>query len=302
VEIDPWGGPWIRIHTPGCPVQWWNSSGPDVRPMDAVPPVGRSLEAFYAESKDGTRVPFVVIGPTDHSPRGLLIVGYGAYGMPTGLGTGRWEPLLKDGWAVAIGLWRGGGDHTPEWEDAGRVHGRIRTLEDAEAVVREARRRTGVPARATVVYGRSAGGLWVGGLVAKYPDGDLFGGAYMEVPYLDVLRTVTNRTLPLTEIETEEFGLPEARLSDFASLLQWSPMELLLARGQGGRPVKVWQLVRTGANDSEVYPYESAKWVARCGERALLAFQDRQGHFVSGAVGLDQRALDLAILQKKSKE
>jgi oligopeptidase B len=277
--------------------------------------VGRNVEAFYAESKDGTRVPFVLIGPNDHPARGLLVIGYGAYGMATGMGTGRWEPLLKDGWAVAIGLWRGGGDHTPEWEDAGRVHGRIRTLEDAEAVVREARRRAGVPARATVLYGRSAGGLWVGGLVAKYPDGDLFGGAYMEVPYLDVLRTVTNRTLPLTDIETEEFGLPEARLSDFASALQWSPMELLLARGQHQhsakgdelllsqkRPIKVWQLVRTGANDSEVYPYESAKWVARCGERALLAFQSRQGHFVSGAVGLEQRALDLAIVKKKSQE
>jgi protease II len=133
----------------------------------------------------------------------------------------------------------------------------------------------------------------VGGLVAKHPKGDLAAGAYMEVPYLDVLRTITKRTLPLTDIETDEFGLPEQRISDFASALEWSPMELLAdIRGA----VKMWQIVRTGLNDSEVFAYESAKWVERCGGSAYLAIEDGQGHFVSGAVGLRQQAADLAIV------
>jgi hypothetical protein len=290
ILIDPWDGPWIRFLQPGVEAVWWNSTGPD-RPHTALT-WGRESHCKFVKSADGTTIPFLLTMPSDTNPRGLLVVGYGAYGLSTPMSTSRWEPLLKRGWAVAIGLWRGGGDHTPEWEEAGRVYGRVKVLEDAKAVVREAQRVTGCSAKHTVLYGRSAGGLWVGGLVAKHPKGDLAAGAYMEVPYLDVLRTITNRTLPLTEIETDEFGLPEQRLSNLVGALEWSPMELLPEGGVKG----VWQIVRTGLNDSEVLAYESAKWVTRCGEAAYLAVEGGQGHFVSGAVGLRQQAADLAVL------
>ncbi len=69
-------------------------------------------------------------------------------------------------------------------------------------------------------------------------------------------------------------------------------MENVPAQGVKG----VWQIVRTGLNDSEVYPYEAAKWVVRCGGTAYLAVEDGQGHFVSGSVGLNQQAEDLAVL------
>jgi protease II len=211
--------------------------------------------------------------------------------------TQRWVPLMKRGWAVAIGFFRGGGDHTPEWEDAGRVHGREKTLEDAEAVVWATRRAAGISAKKTVLYGRSAGGLWVGGLTAKYPNGELAGSVYMEVPYLDALRTTTNRSLPLTDIETDEFGLPEARLSDMASMLRWSPMELM---PEGGIP-GVFQIVRTGLNDSEVYAYESAKWIVRSkSHQAHLVINGDQGHFVSGDLGREQQAQDLAVILARS--
>jgi hypothetical protein len=298
ILIDPWydtasgsKGPWVRFTQPGVEPVWWNSAG-DERPHTAFA-WGRESFCKFVKSADGTIIPFLLTLPSaDISCKGLLVVGYGAYGLSTPMSTSRWEPLLKRGWAVAIGLWRGGGDHTPEWEDAGRVYGRVKVLEDAEAVVRAAQKLTGCSAKKTVLYGRSAGGLWVGGLVAKHPKGDLAAGAYMEVPYLDVLRTITNRTLPLTEIETDEFGLPEQRLSDLAAALEWSPMELLPEGGVKG----VWQIVRTGLNDSEVLAYESAKWVARSGKSAYLAVEGGQGHFVSGAVGLRQQAADLAVL------
>ena len=124
----------------------------------------------------------------------------------------------------------------------------------------------------------------------------------MEVPYLDVLRTITNRDLPLTDIETDEFGLPEQRLSDFASALEWSPMELLLASKDKS---DLWQIVRTGLNDSEVLAYESVKWIERSKNKdkgpmdkgsALLAIEGDQGHFVSGLRGFRQQAEDLAII------
>lgn len=297
ILMDPWDGSWVRFTQPGVEVVWWDSASGE-RPHTAFA-WGRESHCKFAKSLDGTSIPFLLTTPSiPMNTKGLLVVGYGAYGLSTPVSTSRWEPLLKRGWAVAIGLWRGGGDHTPEWEDAGRVHGRTKVLEDAEAVVMEAQRLTGCSAKHTVLYGRSAGGLWVGGLVAKHPNGHLAKGVYMEVPYLDVLRTITNRSLPLTDIETDEFGLPEQRLSDMANCLEWSPMELLPEEGVKG----VWQIVRTGLNDSEVFAYESAKWVARCGKGAVLAVEGGQGHFVSGAVGLRQQASDLAVLLKMAQE
>jgi hypothetical protein len=301
ILIDPWDGPWVRIIQPGSSVLWWRYT------KNTMPPPSFStLKEHYTvsvrtvKSTDGTVIPYILTKLREGSNcKGLLVVGYGAYGISTTLTTARWEPLLKRGMAVAIGLWRGGGDHTPEWEDDGRLRGRTKVLEDAEAVVRDAQRIVKVHANRTWMYGRSAGGLWVGGLIAKYPNGELAGGGYMEVPYLDVLRTVTNRSLPLTEIETDEFGLPEQRMSDFWEVLNWSPMETLLVGGKGTPGVS--QIVRTGLNDSEVLAYESVKWITRCRngnkkQPIYLAVESDQGHFVPGSIGTTQKAEDLAIL------
>jgi protease II len=120
----------------------------------------------------------------------------------------------------------------------------------------------------------------------------------MEVPYLDVLRTTTNLSLPLTYLETDEFGLPALRLSDFAGQLQWSPMETLGEKGTPG----IFQIVRTGLNDSEVFAYESAKWIVRSRgqnktqNRVYLAIEGNQGHFVHGKTGLHQQAEDISSI------
>jgi hypothetical protein len=286
ILIDPWSGPWIRIVRPGVPIAWVREK------FDLPQPV--AVQHFVA-SADGTQIPFYTVGPA--RPKGLFIAAYSAYGIYSSFSTARWRPLLAEGWAIAFGLYRGGGDHTPEWEDAGRLTGRIKTLEDAEAVVRAARGLFHMPASATVIYGRSAGGLWVGGLCSKYPNGDLFGGAYMEVPYLDVLRTTTNHSLPLTLLETDEFGLPAMRVSDLAGILKWSPMETLPASGTPG----IFQIVRTGLNDSQVFAYESAKWVVRSRQNAgriFLAIEGGQGHFVNGDKGLQQQAEDISLILK----
>jgi len=292
LEIDKWDGPWIRQTFPGAETAWFKISDSQIK----IPKIYTNLYITtkkFVESADGTKIPYILISPV--KPIATLIVGYGAYGLPTSLSTSRWAPLLKRGWAISIGLWRGGGDHTPEWEDAGRCHGRTKVLEDAEAVVREVKKITKVP---VILYGRSAGGLWVGGLCAKFPNGELAKGAYMEVPYLDVLQTTTNRNLPLTNIETDEFGLPAQRLSDMASILKWSPMENL----ENGTP-GIWQLVRTGTNDSEVFAYESAKWIVRSrrggGKNIVLAIEEGQGHFVTGSLELEQAAQDICFLLNK---
>ena len=287
--IDPWESNWIRITVPGVKVVW-HSLGKT--PIPRAP----AIRGHFVKSADGTDVPFYMVGEMDKGKSaGLFIAAYSAYGISSSFSTARWLPLLAEGWTICFALYRGGGDHTPEWEDAGRLGGRLRVLEDAEAVVREAREICQMPASRTVIYGRSAGGLWVGGLCSRYPNGELFGGAYMEVPYLDVLRTTTNHALPLTFLETDEFGLPAMRLSDFDGMLKWSPMETL---PKGG--LEICQIVRTGLNDSQVFAYESAKWIVRCSQknaaRQLLAIEGDQGHFVHGSVGLQQQAEDIAVL------
>ena len=298
ITLDPFGGPWIRFITPAAQPLWWKHTN---GPHPSVNSPTHNVVWRSTRSRDGTMIPFVMVLPKRARAQGLFIPAYSAYGLSSSFSTIRWTPLLKRGWAICFAMYRGGGDHTPDWEDAGRRAGRLSVLEDAEAVVLAARKVVQMPAARTVIYGRSAGGLWVGGLCARFPNGDLFGGAYMEVPYVDVLRTVTNRSLPLTDLEMDEFGLPEERLSDFASVLRWSPMETLGVEGTPG----IWQIVRTGLNDSQVFAYESAKWVVRCragdsGRPIYLAINGDQGHFVYGNTGLEQQAEDLAVLLERA--
>ncbi len=280
---------YMKIIQPGV-VSHWFSKIPTAIPIDV-----------YTATWGDNAVPYIIIPPKKGDADKLLIIGYGAYGNPTSLDTKHWEPLLKRGWYLCIGFWRGGGDHTPEWEDAGKREGRVNVLKDAYAVVKEAQRLTQIGPENTVLYGRSAGGLWVGGLSSLH-GGSLARGAYMEVPYLDVLRTTTNRSLPLTEVELDEFGMPLERFSDFISVIQWSPMETLPEEG-----IDMFQIIRTAENDSQVLPYESMKWVYRnrrgrkdkSSRPIYLAYQRDQGHFIRDPFKLaETNAEDLSILLK----
>lgn len=301
-RVDPWDGSYIQILQPGRDVVWWNSgagAASSIPSVDWMSPI-RSYRT-QTVSQDGTHVPYILVQNENVSKekRGLLVIGYAAYGIPTGLSLIRWQPLLDRGWTICIGLFRGGGDHSPAWAQQARRSGRSKVLEDAEAVVVSAQNDTRIPAGRTVLYGRSAGGLWVGGLCARHPKGTLAGGAYMEVPYLDVLRTSSNPSLPLTQLETNEFGRADLSMSDFASILKWSPMEGLTERGIPG----IRQLLRTAENDSEVFAYEPVKWVlrsrglqTRAKSSVVLAFEEKEGHFSSGWKGVEQNATDLAVL------
>lgn len=251
-----------------------------------------SCKRFFANG-----VPFVLVMPEKVHVKSLLVTGYGAYGHPSSLDTTRWIPLLKRGWAVVIAMVRGGGDDTMEWADGARTWRRENAIHDFESVIRAAQKSLGVPARRTMVYGRSAGGILIGATAARQKGLTLFGGLYGEVPYLDVLRTTTNTRLPLTIMEFNEFGNPGERLEDLVALGKISPMEGIPAQGFPG----LFALIRTGANDKEVFAYEPVKWILKSrGPRKdpnkLLAFEEKEGHFVNGAVGMEHRAADLALL------
>jgi len=276
---------YMKLIQPGGESQWFSKI-----------PKGIHIDIHTAKWGESD-VPYVIVPPKKGDANKLLVIGYGAYGIPTSLDTRRWEPLLNRGWYVCIGFWRGGGDHTPDWEDAGKREGRMNVLKDAYAVVKEAQRLTQICPNNTVLYGKSAGGLWVGGLSSLY-GAALARGAYMEVPYLDVLRTTTNDSLPLTQVEFDEFGMPLERFSDFISVVEWSPMETLPEDG-----TDMFQIIRTAENDSQVFPYESMKWVHRCRGRGpeprpiYLSYKYGQGHFIRDPFKLaETNAEDLSLL------
>jgi hypothetical protein len=251
-------------------------------------------------SADGVTVPYGY-ATIRAKPRGLLVYMYGAYGSPTVPGNvlERWGPLLESGWAIGYAFVRGGGDGGWAWAEAGRRTERIRAIEDAEACVAALRRRLGVDAAHTAIYGRSAGGILMGTLANRHPAADLFGMVYAEVPYVDVLQTTTNPALPLTELEYDEFGDPANRMEDLAFWIKYSPTTNVPA---GGIPdLKV--LCRTGANDTQVYAYEPVKWIRllrgssqKVGSPKLLALKAGQGHFYTQNEQTIARAIDMAVL------
>jgi hypothetical protein len=297
------------------PISAWHGKGAEslvlVRPgyeacgfwdtqLRTLCPYAPYQEYGFAKSRDGKKVPFVVVSQCAR-PCALLVVGYGGYGIPTSMSTSRWKPLLKRGFAVALAMVRGGGDHTDAWAEAARRDQKIKSIEDLEGVIRRLQSLLRVPASSTALYGRSAGGYLMGAMPPRHPRGDLFGAVYVEVPYLDVFSTTANPGLPLTQMEYNEFGDPLHRLNDARAILRLSPIDALKKGGAPG----VWVLSRTGHNDKEVFSYESVKWITKLQDlqeknpdaaSKILAFTEAEGHFVTGPTAQKERALDLSLL------
>lgn len=267
-----------------------------------VRPTGCQTQRFTTKSYDGSIVAGILTTSIQSSPTKLLMIGYGAYGIPTvsSCVMERWGALLQHGWAIGHAFIRGGGDHTDEWAKAGRREGRIYTIQDFEACIRKAQSILSIPPSHTAIYGRSAGGYLMGAVLNNHPNGDMFRAVYTEVPYVDVLRTTTNPSLPLTKLEYNEFGHPEQRLEDFIQVGVTSPAD--------GATItacpSIFVLTRTADNDSQVYPYESVKWIRRLrtssgtkGAPKLCVVERNQGHFTPPDVTVEQWSFDCAFLE-----
>ena len=234
------------------------------RPHDIPHPVNfPTLEChrFHAASKDGTKVPYVMIKQEGVKIKAQYIYVYGAYGSTTPVNWPyqSWYPLLSRGWAIIFAMVRGGGDVDAAWAEAARKENRHVSVDDFEAVIRASQHKLKLTPDKTVIYGRSAGGLPIGAIVARFPNGELVGAAFTEVPYVDVLRTSSNPDLPLTKGEYEEFGNPSEKILDFKELLTVSPINSLSSDGAPG----VFVMSRVGLLDEQVYAYESFKWIQR---------------------------------------
>jgi oligopeptidase B len=188
---------------------------------------------------------------------------------------------------------RGSGDHDDSWAKAARSYRRERGIEDAEAVIKAARRTAGLTASETCIYGRSAGGYVIGALVNRHPAGLLFGAAYVEEAFLDVLNTMSNPALPASLAEMNEFGNP-ARIEDFETMLRLSPVQNIPVGGLV--PGAIFIICRTALGDIEVYAYESVKWITRLGT-GLLYLKRGSGHFTETQDAFRDMAEDFCLLE-----
>ncbi len=273
-------------------------------PIDFKP---LEVHKYHTISKDGTKVPYILIKEKDIIPKAQFVYVYGAYGSTTPVNWPyqHWYPLLKRKWAIVFALVRGGGDIDASWADAARRENRHVSIEDFEAVIRDSQRKNNLGSDKTVIYGRSAGGLPIGAIVSRFPNGDLVGAAFTEVPYVDVLRTSSNPDLPLTMGEFKEFGNPKEKILNFKELLAVSPINTVPINGAPG----VFVMSRVGLLDRQVFAYESFKWIQKLRgyssekesniERPkgkYVTFEKDEAHQYSPKRFPRFRAIDLAIL------
>ena len=214
---------------------------------------------LWFTAHDGTQVPVSLVYRRDKvhldgkSP--LYVYGYGSYGypLPLGFSTARLA-LLDRGIVFAYAYIRGGGELGDPWHDAGKMMLKRNTFTDfIQAVEFLLAKGYGDPER-VAIEGGSAGGLLLGAVVNMRPE--LFRAVLTHVPFVDVMNTMLDSTLPLTVAEYEEWGNPN-EAEAFRYMLSYSPYENLRS---GPYPA---MLVKTSLNDSQVMYWEPAKYVAR---------------------------------------
>jgi oligopeptidase B len=216
-------------------------------------------ERVYATASDGTKVPVSLVYRKDlklDGSRPMLLGAYGSYGIPSNVGfsSGRLS-LLDRGVIFATAHIRGGGDLGKEWHDAGKMMTKKNTFTDFIAAAEHLVNQKYTSRDRLVVTGGSAGGLLMGAVANMRPD--LFKAVVAYVPFVDVINTMLDDTLPLTAGEWEEWGNPVKSKENFQYMLSYSPYDNIEAKAY---PT---MLVKTSLNDSQVLFHEPTKYVAR---------------------------------------
>jgi oligopeptidase B len=216
-------------------------------------------DRIFAAAPDGTKVPLSVVHKKDRKRDGsapLLLTGYGAYGIPNPvLFNSNRLALLDRGFAVAIAHVRGGGDLGKAWHDQGRMLNKKNTFTDFIACAEHLIAGGYTSPDRLSITGGSAGGLLMGAVVNMRPD--LFEAVISHVPFVDVLNTMLDPSLPLTAGEWEEWGDPIRNKEHYDYIKSYCPCTNLAAKAYP------FLLVETSFNDSQVMYWEPAKYVAR---------------------------------------
>ena len=215
-------------------------------------------ERVFATAADGTKIPMSIVyrkGVKLDGSAPLLLYGYGSYGLsiPPTFSSSRLS-LLDRGVIFAIGHIRGGGELGEEWRQAGRMMKKMNTFTDfiacAEALVKQKY----TSKDRLVIQGGSAGGLLVGAVSNMRPD--LFKAVVSQVPFVDVLNTMLDASLPLTTSEYIEWGNPNEKPA-FDYMKTYSPYDNVTKQNYPA------MLVKVSVNDSQVPYWEGAKLVAK---------------------------------------
>jgi oligopeptidase B len=259
-----------------------------------------ATERIQAKAADGTAIPVSLLyrkGLKRDGSNPALLYGYGSYGISIDADFSPVRLSLVDrGFVYAIAHIRGGGDLGKSWHEAGRMANKTNTFQDFIAAAEALIQAGFTNSKRLGIMGGSAGGLLIGATLNLRPE--LFGAAIAKVPFVDVLSTMSDATLPLTVGEYEEWGNPE-QSEQYSRIRGYSPYDNV-------RVADYPQLLVTaGLNDPRVSYWEPAKWVAKLralnpGANVLLKTNLGAGHF--GASGRYERyretALDYAFLLK----
>ena len=291
----------VVYQSPVTPQSWLDvdadSLGQRVVKRQPVPdydPSRYEVERVWASAADGTKVPIAVLhkkGVARDGKSPLLLYGYGSYGanIPDRFNSNVFS-VVDRGVTYAVAHIRGGGELGKKWHDQGRMMNKMNTFTDfissAEHLVAQ-----GYTSKDRLaIMGGSAGGLLMGAVTNLRPE--LFHAVVTYVPFVDVINTMLDESLPLTVGEFEEWGNPK-KPDEYRYLKQYSPYDNVTARSY---PT---MLVRSSYNDSQVMYWEPAKYVAKL--RSLktdsnpLLFKinmDPAGH--GGASGRYDRLKDVA--------
>lgn len=253
-------------------------------------------ERFFATAGDGVKIPISIVykkgfKKDGHSP--LLLYGYGSYGYSTNPSFSITRlSLLDRGFAYAIAHIRGGQEMGREWYESGKMMNKKNTFTDfivaAEYLVSE---KFTSPDH-LYAYGGSAGGLLMGAIINIKPE--LWKGVCAEVPFVDVVTTMLDETIPLTSNEFDEWGNPKNK-DAYNYMKSYSPYDNVAHVEYPNL------LVITGLHDSQVQYFEPAKWVAKMREMKkgdnLLLLQTNMAYGHGGASGRFDYLKEIALME-----
>lgn len=257
-------------------------------------PEDYQTERFYAPSHDGISVPVTIVyrkGLNRDGNNPLVLYGYGSYGasMDTYFSSNRIS-LLDRGFIWAIANVRGGEELGRQWYEDGKLLNKKNTFYDFIACAEFLIEQRYTSSDKLFAMGGSAGGLLVGAVVNMRPE--LWRGVIAQVPFVDVVTTMLDESIPLTTGEYDEWGNPNDK-QYYDYMLSYSPYDNVMAANYPA------MLVTTGLHDSQVQYWEPSKWVAKLRElktdNNLLLLKTNMDFGHGGASGRFERLKEIAL-------
>ncbi|BAZ12976.1 oligopeptidase B [Calothrix sp. NIES-4071] len=251
-------------------------------------------EMLTATAKDGTKIPISIVykkGIAKNGQNPLFLTGYGSYGYPypATFASNR-LPLLERGFVFAIAHIRGGGEFGRKWYESGKFLNKKNTFTDFISCAEYLINQKWTSPQHLAISGGSAGGLLMGAVINMRPD--LFKVVVADVPFVDVVTTIADTSLPLSAIEWDEWGNPNDKVY-YEYMKSYSPYDNVEAKQYPHL------LITAGLNDPRVKYWEPAKWTAKLRELKtddnILLLKTNMGAGHGGASGRYESLKELAF-------